>query len=441
MWITEDLRDAFDNVPTGRLHQIARKMILNEDLCNFIKRPTEKGTRGIRQGGSLSPLLLNIYLHWMLDKWWQQHFPEVPLLRVADDILVLAGPGEAESLYEQLKHRVETIGTPLKGTPRSSVRNMSTHSANWLGYQIHQGTDELSVSIGDSTWDRLRDHLYLTWEEESPSLTAIQTIEGWISQQGAAYQEGATDALYQRISEIAGSEGLEEIPDISRVEYLWHRAYCRTWQRRDAGDVSMGNSPTGDTYVRGASPSMAVTDGSADRHCDFSTISSRSGDERPSDVVPHADDTTRREVCIYTDGSYLSDRRVGGWAYLAIDTTSGYRWQHSGAVSRTTNNRMELEAVIQALSCLDESCQVSLYTDSQYVHRGITEWLLSWIANGWRSSGRRRKRISNIDLWQRLLPQLDRHVVRSAWVRGHNGHPENEYVDQLAQAAAGHFQN
>ena len=101
-----------------------------------------------------------------------------------------------------------------------------------------------------------------------------------------------------------------------------------------------------------------------------------------------------------------------------------------GGVSQTTNNRMELTAVVRALEALEHSSTVDVYTDSQYVQKGISEWLPDWKRRGWRTAD--KKPVKNVDLWQRLEAALAPHRVQWVWVRGHAGHPENERADELA---------
>ena len=119
-----------------------------------------------------------------------------------------------------------------------------------------------------------------------------------------------------------------------------------------------------------------------------------------------------------------------------VEPETGFRRTDADSHPRTTNNRMELTAVIRGLASLPDSCQVPLVVDSEYVFRGITERLPHWIANGWRTGGRRARPLKNKRLWQRLVEQLQRHEVDCQWVRSHSGHPENELVDELAREVA-----
>ena len=136
-------------------------------------------------------------------------------------------------------------------------------------------------------------------------------------------------------------------------------------------------------------------------------------------------------VDIYTDGACRGNPGPGGWAALL---SAGAREKEiSGAQNPTTNNRMELVAVIAALEALKRPSQVRLYTDSQYVRRGITEWLAQWKARDWKTAD--RKPVKNQDLWQQLEQAAARHRIEWHWVRGHTGVAGNERADALANAA------
>lgn len=138
-------------------------------------------------------------------------------------------------------------------------------------------------------------------------------------------------------------------------------------------------------------------------------------------------------VEIYTDGACSGNPGPGGWGVLL--RAGEIEKELSGGEKMTTNNRMELMAAISGLEALTRPSEVKLYTDSQYVQKGVTEWLPGWIKRGWKTAD--KKPVKNADLWQRLDAARQKHKVDFIWVRGHNGHPENERVDQLAVAAIG----
>ena len=136
-------------------------------------------------------------------------------------------------------------------------------------------------------------------------------------------------------------------------------------------------------------------------------------------------------VEIYTDGACRGNPGPGGWAaFLSVD---GREKEIAGAEALTTNNRMELTAVIRALESLRRPVRVRVFTDSQYVRRGITEWVSAWKARGWRTAD--RKPVKNLDLWQRLEKLAAGHEIEWHWVPGHAGVPGNERVDRLANQA------
>ncbi len=142
------------------------------------------------------------------------------------------------------------------------------------------------------------------------------------------------------------------------------------------------------------------------------------------------------EVILFTDGGCSGNPGPGGWAFILKHRKSEKTLEQSGAEPETTNNRMEMMAVICGLEALKRPTSVELVSDSIYVGRGLSEWLSKWKANGWRRrTGRSFAPIKNEDLWRRLDELIAKHPIRFTHVRGHAGHPENERCDTLAVAA------
>ncbi|MBI3684215.1 MAG: ribonuclease HI [Acidobacteria bacterium] len=139
-----------------------------------------------------------------------------------------------------------------------------------------------------------------------------------------------------------------------------------------------------------------------------------------------------KKVQIITDGSCIGNPGPGGWA--CILRYNEHRKELSGAEQHTTNNRMELTAAIKALEALREPCEIQIVTDSEYLKRGITEWIPRWKRNGWLTVG--KKPVINRDLWERLDTLAGKHKTRWAWTKGHASHRDNNRCDELAQAAA-----
>jgi ribonuclease HI len=145
---------------------------------------------------------------------------------------------------------------------------------------------------------------------------------------------------------------------------------------------------------------------------------------------------TRELVRLFTDGACSGNPGPGGWAFILVHPATGKSRDSSGAEPETTNNRMELMGVIEGLTSLKRPCQVELVTDSQYVAKGISEWLPNWKRRGWqRKEKGQLKPVANVDLWQKVDSLLGVHNVRVTHVLGHRGHPENEACDRMAVAA------
>ena len=134
---------------------------------------------------------------------------------------------------------------------------------------------------------------------------------------------------------------------------------------------------------------------------------------------------------IFTDGACSGNPGPGGWG--AVVRANQQEVELSGGAAQTTNNRMEMLAAIESLQKINQPCQITVYTDSQYLKDGITQWMANWKKNGWKTAD--KKPVKNQDLWQKLDELSGCHTLTWQWVRGHNGHPENERADALARRA------
>lgn len=145
-------------------------------------------------------------------------------------------------------------------------------------------------------------------------------------------------------------------------------------------------------------------------------------------VASHASIESMKTVTIYSDGGCQGNPGPGGWA--AVLEQGGHRRELSGGAPATTNNRMELQAAIEALAALKEPCEIDFHTDSNYVRNGVSAWLRQWKRNGWKTAA--KQPVKNEDLWRALDAQAARHRIRWHWVKGHAGCAGNERCDQLA---------
>ena len=145
-----------------------------------------------------------------------------------------------------------------------------------------------------------------------------------------------------------------------------------------------------------------------------------------------------KKIELFTDGACSGNPGPGGWG--AILRYNGHEKELCGGEKETTNNRMELTAVIEGLSALKEPCEIELFTDSKYVCDAVVKrWVYSWKANGWKKAD--KKPALNVDLWEKLLELIDTHKVNFNWIKGHAGHPENERCDTLAVEYYQKFKN
>jgi retron-type reverse transcriptase len=231
--VTEDLSNAFDHVPQRRLLDVIRRYVPDGGMMRLIERVvlTETGT-GIRQGGNLSPLLLNVYLDHFLDKRWRRLHPDVALLRWADDILLLCRTRqEALQAYQDLRRLLLPAGMQLKSTPERSVHNLGAgEHAEWLGYRLTREQDRLRVWLTERAWRNLVEKLELDHEKDDSPLRAVGTIMGWVGSMGPCYSTTHIPTAYARIGNLARNLAFDEIPSQEEVRRTWRTAHLR-WER------------------------------------------------------------------------------------------------------------------------------------------------------------------------------------------------------------------
>lgn len=437
-WIVQDLKNAFDRVPRQRLLDVLRRRLPNERLTELIETVTDNGTkRGLLQGAPLSPLLLNLFLDHFLDKPWKKVLPGLPLLRTADDLLILCRTQEeAQTAHSGLQRILRPTGMLLKHIPDKAIRNLAAgDNALWLGFDIRLGKRELEVRIAEPTWQtQACERLALAHTRSGPPLLANSMIQGLVDQLGPCYPSEDGAQVYAQLVGIATELAFDEVPDYRSLMEIWRRAYGRWCHIR--GAVSRKGRLPADT--------VAVTTGcgGSARHVRFAA-SRRCGDGALPSSAPSPPFSFRPDetVTLATDGCCLMATSVGGWAFILDAPSLTQPVVRYGGFRRTTNNRAELLAVIKGLESLTPSTAVHVLTDSEYVALGITKRLACWRLQGWRAgSGRNRRPLKNTDLWQRLDALLAQQEVTCRWVRGHAGHPLNEQCDQLARAAAEQLQ-
>lgn len=418
-WVITDLKKAFDHVPVTRLLDVIRKMLpgIDDQTIELIKRVIETSRkRGIRQGSPLSPLMQNLYLHHLLDRVWENRFPDEPLLRTADDILICCRT--LERAHEALGHLREILRpTGMHLNPKKTViRDLRETGTDWLGYDITCRDGESRVRIAESAWTALGKKLEEAHSKTGSPLRALASVCGWLDQLGPCYlQENGCNA-YSRVRGMTESLALDEMLDEDEYRRRWQAAY--RWWRLLCRSLSSSSGS-------GGSACQSVFSATRDRRSDgapqYAPSLLFSGD------VP---------ITVHTDGSYDRVTSCGGWATILDFPGIPKPLRGSGGIPRTTNNRAELTAVIKGLEQTPEGASVRIVSDSTYVVRGINEWMAKWKSQGWRAGTKNHNRpLQNLDLWLRLDGLLDSRNVTADWVRGHSGHTLNEECDALAAKA------
>jgi ribonuclease HI len=243
--ITEDIKDAFDNVPHERLMESVETYVRSPELQELIRKFVRVGsrTKGIPQGGPLSPLLLNLYVyHHIVRNWKPEPGQELAdLICYADDILLICrSRDDASEAWEKLSKLSREAGLPLKYKFHECLADLQRKKlATWLGYSLRYRNQSFQAKIDKSSWDSLKDSLELAHEKPDSPLCAISIVEGWLGQLGPCFLNENRGNVIKKIYSIASECGFDEIPDSNTLKFLWLTAYAR-WVNKKVflkGDV------------------------------------------------------------------------------------------------------------------------------------------------------------------------------------------------------------
>lgn len=232
-WVADDLKDAFNHVPQERLLDVVRHRLFGAEIVRLIERLVRSASgTGLPQGSCLSPLLLNLYLDHHLDRPWKKRYPGAPLVRVADDLLVLTTtPEEARQARQNLEQLLQPAGLPLKGTMVTAVRDLSGgETIDWLGYRLRKGKEGLEVEMTERPWRSLEEAFRLAHHHDDAPLRAYDIVVGWISQQGPCLPWTNPQGAYARVKATALSYAFEELPPQGEFLAIWRQAH-EDWQR------------------------------------------------------------------------------------------------------------------------------------------------------------------------------------------------------------------
>ena len=236
VFVAEDIRDAFTHVPIQRLLDVVATHVPSAALLQLLERLLDTGEKhGVRQGGPLSPLLLNVYLRHFLDEPWRKKWAMVPMVRVADDLLLLCRTKkEAKEAWDGLAALLEPANMPLKlGCDGATHDLRKGGSVDWLGFNINKGEQGLETRIADRAWKRLEEYLFLAHEKPDAPIRASATIDGWIEQMGPCCPFVKRSRVYDRLVGLAAKQGFNEVPSRDAVLSRWRRAYKRWCELRN----------------------------------------------------------------------------------------------------------------------------------------------------------------------------------------------------------------
>lgn len=239
VWVVEDLCNAFGRVPRKRLIDVVRRRIPNDDLATLIDRLMDTGRkRGIPQGGSLSPQMLNAYLDHSLDRRWRKSCPDIPLVRYADDLLLLCRTQkQAKEAWNVLDELLLPTGMSLKGQRAvDAMHDLRKGAAvDWLGFRLSRGDNALTVKIADRAWSRLADRLVLAHDQPNSPLLANAVINGWIRQMAPCYNFEDQTAVLRKLRDLANEQAFDEIPRLQALRFHWQQARDRWITRKTDG--------------------------------------------------------------------------------------------------------------------------------------------------------------------------------------------------------------
>ena len=289
-WVSADIRGAFPGVPVGRLPAVVRKYLPDGGLAAFVEtlaRPDR--VPGLRRGGPLSPLRLNLYLHHTLDRPWRKKNSGVPLLRFADDILLLCGtPGQAGDAHGELVALLRPAGFELKG---DAVKLVSAgESADWMGFRIRRDRAARGgprYAVTPDAWGGLAEMFAAAHGKPHSPLAAAATLAGWVGGRGPCYPHTNPDRAYRRVRALAGAQGFDEIPCRSEVQGLWQRA-CARWRKLSRKAAAPEGGDAGVSIPRGRVMGGGRLREYCSDLCDYA-VSHFRGELRPPRESPVAD--------------------------------------------------------------------------------------------------------------------------------------------------------
>jgi hypothetical protein len=230
-WLALDIKDAFPSVPRNRLLDIFRRYVPNGQTAELAAQViSTDNPRGIPQGQPLCPLLLNLYLHHLLDKPWQKRSQGVPLLRVADDLLILGRDGEeTQWAHKEVDRLLRPTGMLLKQADPQGTNLAAGQQAAWLGFRLRMAENQLQVRMTNRHWQGLETKLQRCHLEPNAPCRATRMVQGWLEQLGPVYEHEDRNVVLEELVQAAQRQAFQELPGRRQLLHRWEMAHLR-WE-------------------------------------------------------------------------------------------------------------------------------------------------------------------------------------------------------------------